>query len=504
MSLALKKAARSVLRQHFASDLSYTMKRNKNRYRQKTDLPIAEPPEPTSFYDDTVAFFKLLPARTRAVFTLSRAKAKQLWSLNPPVTPANAGLRHLPSNVPGSVEVSPRRQGSRPSVCLTCRQPLADRHNEAIPEPSAEPPAASLELAEWTKITRKNFYKHPIFWARFLGYAIPLSFLLYVLYINYLPFGYHKTFTINVGSANDTAPSEFYLEPSKDLSDRMTKPDGSTYRTLNGIATAVFKPNVVLTNTNITVSVKGGDGISLIPPQINFDPNSIKWDYGWDFTKGVPKKLTNDNDRAFNYKGGTYFDGTARVEMLGSNNIIEDNSFTVYANWIPDDNLDNFQQIVGHYNWEILQEQNDVRFMIGRTNDKNGKFYSVRYQITNPEIFFNKPHTAIAVYSPSKLNNSGYIELYIDNIFVGRTMLGNDTIWNDYNGDKNLTFGKSDHGTANYFKGTLSDIRIANNEILPVSNKTGGVVSGAKILKFLITSNTATALNVLSLHVEKQ
>ena len=60
----------------------------------------------------------------------------------------------------------------------------------------------------------KVWIKDPIFWARFLGYAIPLAFLLYVLYINFLPFGYNKTFVINVGSANDTKVGEFYLEPS--------------------------------------------------------------------------------------------------------------------------------------------------------------------------------------------------------------------------------------------------------------------------------------------------
>jgi len=101
-----------------------------------------------------------------------------------------------------------------------------------------------------------------------------------VLYINFLPFGYNKTFTINVGSPSDTKVSEFYLEPSPDLSDRKTNTDGSTYRGLNGMATAVFKPNVVLKNAKITVEVEG-DGVSLIPPYIDFDPNSVQWDKSW-------------------------------------------------------------------------------------------------------------------------------------------------------------------------------------------------------------------------------
>ncbi|MBP9864678.1 hypothetical protein KBC54_04500, partial [Patescibacteria group bacterium] len=160
--------------------------------------------------------------------------------------------------------------------------------SETIPPPEPVVPITATrtdtnEEPDFDPITRHNFYKHPIFWARFLGYALPLSFLLYVLYLNYLPFGYHKTFTIDVGSANDTKVSEFYLEPSKDLSDRKTAPDGTTYRELNGMATAVFKPNAVLKDAEITVEVKGGEGISLIPPVIDFDPNSVKWDYNWDF-----------------------------------------------------------------------------------------------------------------------------------------------------------------------------------------------------------------------------
>src|SRR5260221_2275250 len=97
----------------------------------------------------------------------------------------------------------------------------------------------TAKMKEWMKTQSKS----PTCWAKFAGYAIPGVFLLYVLYLNFLPFGYHKTFTINVGSADDTKVSEFYLEPSKDLSDRKTNQDWTAYRELDGMATAVFKPN---------------------------------------------------------------------------------------------------------------------------------------------------------------------------------------------------------------------------------------------------------------------
>jgi len=265
------------------------------------------------------------------------------------------------------------------------------------------------------KINFKKLIKSPIFWARFLGYAIPLAFLLYVLYINYLPFGYHKTFTINVGSENDTKVSEFYLEPSKDLSERKTNPDGSTYRELNGMATAVFKPNVVLNNAEITVEAEG-EGISIIPPYIDFDPNSVQWDYSWDFTKGIPSDLTNINNKAFYFDGATYFDGTARLELASSSDMFEDGPFTVYAEWMPIDDVGNGQQIIGHFNWELWQNKDSVSFQIGRINGSDGLILNIRYPID--KNFFNKVHNALIIYSPS-LN--GYIEIFIDSKSSGRT-----------------------------------------------------------------------------------
>jgi hypothetical protein len=314
---------------------------------------------------------------------------------------------------------------------------------------------------QFPPITLGNFYKHPIFWARFLGYAIPLGFLLYVLYINYLPFGYHKTFTINVGSANDTTPSEFYLEPSKDLSDRMTNPDGTTYRTLNGMATAVFKPNVVLKNANISVEVKGGDGISLIPPTINFDPNSVKWDYNWDFTKGVPDGLLNDDKKAFAFDGGTYFDGETRLELPKSSNLFDNGPFTVYAEWMPTDSADDGQQIIGHFNWEIWQNKENVQFRIGRMSDPAGSIYSISYPIDKD--FFNVKHKLIAIYD----TKNNYMLLYIDGIIVGENSLDHQQILANY-GIENLSFGWTTYNYKKYshFTGKIFNAKIVNKNLI--------------------------------------
>ncbi len=313
-----------------------------------------------------------------------------------------------------------------------------------------------------------NFLKHlrsglwlksPIFWARFLAYAIPLTFLLYVLYMNFLPFGYNKSFVIDVGSPTDTKVSEFYLEPSKDLSESKVGPDGKTYRELNGTASVVFKPKVILKNATATISVDG-EGVSIIPPVINFDPSSITdWDYSWDFTKGIPKELVGN---AFMFDGATYFDGKSRLELPNTANKFENRAFSIYVEWEPRDSENNTQQIIGHYNWEIWQNKETVEFRVGRMTNNTGPAYSLKFNII-PD-FFNKSHTALAIYNPSE---SGYIEFYVDGNFAGRTYFANEKIFTKY-GDQNLSLGWTPHNNSNspYFIGSVYKVNTVSKNVL--------------------------------------
>jgi len=317
-------------------------------------------------------------------------------------------------------------------------------------------------IKSWFKTTDfkalvKKEIKNPIFWVRFSAYAIPLAFLLYVIYLNFLPFGYNKTFIINVGSQTDTNVGEFYLEPSKDLSERRVAPDGTTYRELNGTANVIFKPKAILKDATITVSVDG-EGASLIPPVINFDPSSISWDYSWDFTKEIPKDLVGN---AFVFDGATYFNGKdARLEFPSSTDKFEDGPFSVYVEWEPRDNENNAQQIAGHYNWELWQNKDSVQFQVGRMNNATGTMHIIKYPVTLE--FFNKKHGAIVIYNPSE---NGYFEFFVDRNLAGRTYFNADKIWKDY-GRENLSFGKSNHGVATYFKGTLYQANIISKNIL--------------------------------------
>lgn len=334
-----------------------------------------------------------------------------------------------------------------------------------------------------------------------LAYAIPLSFLAYVLYINYLPFGYNKTFTIDVGTEGDTDSSQqFYLEPSPDLSKRKTAEEGTTYRELNGIANVVFKPSVVLKDAEVTVSVEG-EGVEIIPPVIDFDPNSVRWDYSWDFTQGKKPEELGLTGNAYPFDGAMYFDGTARLELASSSDKFEDGPFTVYVEWVPTNFEDDFQQIVGHYNWEILQNKNSISFQVGRMNNSTGTFYSIKKVIDT--TYMGTKHNALAIYKPnSETSGTGYIELWIDGKYVNRVFINNDIIWDDYQFKSvGLSFGKSDHGISKLFHGYVNRANVSF-DTFSLTNSQFKIENG--ITHIYISSNKNEAeVSTLKLHVNK-
>lgn len=293
------------------------------------------------------------------------------------------------------------------------------------------------------------FRKHKIGFIKFLAWTLPVIFVLVILYINFLPFGFTKTYNVYV--LNDgkviSDSSRVYLEDSK----------GKQITNLTnvydyGTVYLVVKPYVILKNASVFVNLTGED---VYFPLTNFNVSNISWDYNWDFTKKVPLSL-NGTAKYDREKGCVYFNGSLNqtLNYPESKDMFENDSFVIYARWNPEDSVGKSQQIVGHYNWELWQNNDSVRFMIGRLENKTGSMPSVSYKINSSE-FFNQNHSALLVYSPE--NISGYIELYVDNSFAGRAKIQNQTIWKDYNGDRNLSFGWSSHnyGNNSYYTGCI-------------------------------------------------
>lgn len=333
-----------------------------------------------------------------------------------------------------------------------------------------------------------------------LAYAIPLGFLAYVLYINYLPFGYDKTFTIDVGSQGDTDSSqEFYLEPSQDLSERKTAPDGTTYRELNGMTNVVFKPNVVLKDAKITVSVEG-EGVEIIPPVIDFNPNSVNWDYDWDFTRGKTPEELGLKGNAYPFDGSMYFDGSGRLELASSSDLFEDEAFSIFVDFKPINYKGDNQQIIGHFNWEVWQNTDSIEFRVGRMNDSKGEVYIVKHNVEKD--FFNNEHTLIVIYDPSEQEN---IRLYVDNKLAGSTNISGNRIYKDYNGVQNLSMGWTPHNysLSPHFEGKINRISILNKPLITTVSEMELNLNGVCETKISLLSFSTSSPKQIRLHAIK-
>lgn len=425
---------------------------------------------------------------------------------------------------------------------------------------------------------------------KFLAYALPLMLLLAVLYLIYMPFGYSDSRIINVGRESDTKGS-FYLEESSSLGSRQML-EGNYFRGIDGVVYAVYKPNVILNNASVFISLEGENVSFVSMPPVNFI-----WDYDFDFNKmevnaphsvyerflngteienpdfsrpfgiliewhaslsetliqgdlillqdskyvilefngskirydipdffigknqsaligfngkeiyffingefiGKQKaegfndiEFSNANIKIFSDYDGeikenyplkdecVFFDGKTRFIYPNSSDIFEVGPFAVYFEWIPE-KQENSQQIIGHYNWEILQDKDNVLFNAGRMYDQ-GPMYTVSFGID--PVFFNMKHSLLALYNPSE---NGYIELYVDGNFADRAYFGNQTIWADY-GDQDLGFGWTSHnyGKNPYFQGSICNARFAYKKLEPEFSNSLEFVSSFEEIRFPI------------------
>ena len=299
------------------------------------------------------------------------------------------------------------------------------------------------------------FRRHKVGFIKFLAWTIPILLILGVFYLNFLPFGYSKEYTLKVDD-NGLVISD---SPRLFLQDSNNK----TITTLSdlyslGQINVVLKPRMLVRNANATIRVSGDDVYinKLDFKALNLDKEnkSSSWEYFWDFRKEIPEDL----DGSANYnkeKTCAYFNASNNETLSypNSDDMFEDDSFVVYAEWMPEDQTENNQQIIGHFNWELWQNNDSVVFMVGRLVDKNGSMPSITYKI-DKTTFFNQKHSVIGIYVADEKTSKGYIELWVDNKFAGRKNIANQTIWADYGGQY-LSFGKSSHGIARYYAGCI-------------------------------------------------
>jgi hypothetical protein len=298
----------------------------------------------------------------------------------------------------------------------------------------------------------------------FLAFAIPVAILAYVFYVNYLPFGYSETYELTIDEEGLINPisNEIYITNTNGRK-LLSLPEG-----VNGQVNVVIEPNVVLENAQVNISLEGDEGVYLGTP-LKVDLDSYDWDYVWDFTQGIQDDL--EGTAEYNPEEGcAYFDATKEQTLFlpNSSDMFEEGPMSIYVKWKPSDTsqiLGNYQQLLGHYNWEIWQGANNIKFQVGRMNDENGSIYSLSYPIE--ENFFNNEHELLAIYNPDNETGKGHIELFIDNKIGGRIQISNETIYEDYNSNKDLSLGWTPHSyQANpYYDGCIYEIKILEQPI---------------------------------------
>lgn len=374
--------------------------------------------------------------------------------------------------------------------------PISSMSNSNVPHPTL---ASVLTPPPVPPIITPPKSKKAKYFLLFTAILVPLLILGYVLYWNFLPFGFQKTYVLKAGSLDDTS-GELYFKGSKNLSSRKKAVDAAgkeyTFREVYGTVSAIFKPEAVLKNAYIKISVTG-DNVVIIPPVSDAIKDSGKWDYLWEFALEVPPEFSGS---AQSFDGCTEFDGESMLELNDSANLFEDGPFTIFAEWKPENSSEQNQEIIGHYNWEIYQNKDSVIFQVGRMNDQDGIFHTIKHPVDAD--FFNKKHSLIAIYSPMQsADQEGFIQLFIDGKNAGTKNIGADVIWKDY-GELPLSLGWSKHnGRANpYFKGCVYDVRISNQN--PFENSTEVVFKSIGVATEIQLTKTAATGTLRTIKIE--
>jgi hypothetical protein len=342
--------------------------------------------------------------------------------------------------------------------------------------------------------------KDPVFWLRFFAYAIPFSFFIYILYINFLPFGFEKTYMLDIGSDTDTDLSELYIEPSRYLSDKQ-EVNEKKFRTLFGHAIVIFEPIEYLVDSTLHAQVIGTD-VFIVQPEITtdvFKNSNVVVDLNFNNQESFTSIIGN----TYMFDQAAYFDGkNTKIELPDTENKFESGDFGVYVTFKPRNKNSDYQQIIGHYNWEIFQNKDSVYLQVGKMEGNQGKFYSIEKKIDDD--FFNKEHNIFFIYSESKDQIvDGYIDLYLDNILVERKSIGFDKIDTNYNAQRNVSIGKSDHGVSKYYNGYISKVVLIDGTIENYSQSTDWDLKETR-QEIYLYSKTESELDKIEMYARKK
>lgn len=311
-------------------------------------------------------------------------------------------------------------------------------------------------------INLKLSSKIPFFWLKFLTSILFCIFLIYIVFIYFFPFGLNTTLFINVGSLNDDSKSDFYLDSSSGFSKRKKSDSGHLYRELSGKGNFYFNPKIKIKNVDLELKINANN-VELIAPIIDFDYKDITWDDGWNFNY-LPTEFNNPNNKIFYFEKAIYFSGKGGLELKNSHDKFKTGPFSIYLEWMPIDVNAKNQRIIGHNNWTLIQNRDELRFLFGNSIKR---IYTISYEINDINNFFNKKNKVLINYDTKGF---GYIELYLNNSFVERINLNGYRLRENYEKNKNFIIGAGS-SEYDYFKGIIYRLKFKNEKAIKGGKK---------------------------------
>ncbi len=262
--------------------------------------------------------------------------------------------------------------------------------------------------------------------------------------MNFLPFGYEKTFTLDVGSLNDTR--EELRVDEKTMGERQTTERGS-FRKIENQGTVIFHPRAVLREATLNLELKGEGLYFIKQPDLDID-----WDYDFDFTEF---KLEGTDSLKYDEDGCVIFDGETRLVYPDSKDKFEKGPFAVYVEWIPK-KREGRQQLIGRYNWEFYQHKEMVRLSL---STKTHKSYSITS--SNTENLLHQKNNALILY------NLSYVALFVNGKLIEKVNTDSEGLRENYARD--LSMGHTRHmgGDRPLFEGSICQAKFAYKELKP-------------------------------------
>lgn len=183
------------------------------------------------------------------------------------------------------------------------------------------------------------------------------------------------------------------------------------------------------------------------------------------------------------------FDGIDdRLEILGSYDRFENDSFVVEAQFEAYDLDKDRASIVGHYNWEIMLDRNLSKITFGRMDSTNGPFIIMR------AILQNDTKKVIVDYRKDNI-----IYTYLDDNKYFKK-IPNQALYTEY-GNQNLRIAMSTHGGAQAFEGTISKVSITKEYDSYIIKRKNNAINYKE--KLVLVSQESYLLNSINMKLKK-